>query len=284
MQAMSTQQIDRACFEAAVLIGQADGMLITAGAGMGIDSGLPDFRGDQGFWNAYPALGKLGMTFSKIANPKSFELTPEIAWGFYGHRLQLYRRTKPHDGFSMLTKLAKKLKYGSAVFTSNVDGQFQKAGLIADRIAECHGSIHHLQCTVHCGQMTWRADEFNPKIDEIACTLLSPLPRCPECGAIARPNILMFGDYQWDSMRTDWQYANLQVWLGKVQKPVVIELGAGLSIPTVRSFGERLGAPLIRINPREPDVEGKSRISIATGALDGIRRISHIIDSIVNLN
>ena len=47
---------DDACIEAAELIAQADGLLITAGAGMGIDSGMPDFRGENGFWKAYPAF------------------------------------------------------------------------------------------------------------------------------------------------------------------------------------------------------------------------------------
>lgn len=277
---MTTSLIDKACFEAAVCISQADGLLVTAGAGMGIDSGLPDFRGNSGFWNAYPALGKAAMSFSKIANPKAFELTPEIAWGFYGHRLQLYRETRPHEGFELLMRLADKLKHRSAVFTSNVDGQFQKAGLIADRIVECHGSIHHLQCTAQCGQMTWRADEFRPEVDESTCFLLSTLPTCPECGALARPNILMFGDYQWDSMRTDWQYANLQVWLGKVRRPVVIELGAGLAIPTVRTFGENIGCPLIRINPDEFMTTAKNQIGIPLGALHGIRRITELIEKI----
>ena len=280
---LNTSIIDKACFEAALLVTQADGLLITAGAGMGIDSGLPDFRGEQGFWKAYPALGKLGMSFSAIANPRSFEQNPEIAWGFYGHRLQLYRRTQPHEGFHLLFKMAEKLKHGAAVYTSNVDGQFQNAGLIADRVLECHGSIHHLQCTGQCGQMVWRADEFNPEIDEASCLLVSPLPLCPECGAIARPNILMFGDYQWDEMRTEWQYANLRVWLGKVKNPVVIEMGAGLAIPTVRSFGERIGCPLIRINPDEAGTTAKNQIGIATGALKGIQRISELVESIAGL-
>ena len=279
-QTVNASTIDKACFEAALRITQADGLLITAGAGMGIDSGLPDFRGEQGFWKAYPALGKLGMSFSKIANPRSFEHHPEIAWGFYGHRLQLYRRTQPHEGFKLLFNMADKLKHGAAVFTSNLDGQFQKAGLIADRVLECHGSIHHLQCTAHCGQMTWRADDFNPEIDEESCLLLSPLPLCPECGALARPNILMFGDYQWDETRTDWQYANLQMWLGKVRSPVVIEMGAGLAIPTVRSFGEQIGCPLIRINPDETETNANNQIGIPVGALIGISRISELIESI----
>ena len=63
---------------------------------MGVDSGLPDFRGKEGFWKAYPALARANMCFTRIANPVSFTRNPELAWGFYGHRLNLYRDTVPH--------------------------------------------------------------------------------------------------------------------------------------------------------------------------------------------
>lgn len=66
---------------AADLIDKADGLLITAGAGMGVDSGLPDFRGREGFWNAYPALGKSRIDFTEIASPQAFRSDPEMAWG-----------------------------------------------------------------------------------------------------------------------------------------------------------------------------------------------------------
>src|SRR6478672_3455234 len=97
---------DDACVAAAELIADADGLVITAGAGIGIDSGLPDFRGDRGFWNAYPGLGARGMRFVDVANPKAFASMPEVAWGFYGHRLALYRQTVPHAGFGMLLRMA----------------------------------------------------------------------------------------------------------------------------------------------------------------------------------
>ncbi len=77
----------------AELISSSSGLLITAGAGMGVDSGLPDFRGNSGFWKHYPALGKLRMNFTDIANPAAFRDNPRLAWGFYGHRLKLYRDT-----------------------------------------------------------------------------------------------------------------------------------------------------------------------------------------------
>ncbi len=156
----------------AALIAQADGLLITAGAGIGVDSGLPDFRGAQGFWGAYPALGRARIAFEQIANPAAFERQPRLAWGFYGHRLQLYRRTVPQQGFAILRRIGESLAHGSFVFTSNVDGQFQKAGFPDERISECHGSIHHLQCTVPCSNAIWPADEFTPEVDAENCLLL----------------------------------------------------------------------------------------------------------------
>lgn len=98
-------------------LNEADGLLITAGAGMGVDSGLPDFRGNEGFWQAYPALGQQKIPFTEIANGQAFLENPEQAWGFYGHRLNLYRKTVPHAGFGILQALAANLPNGAFVFT-----------------------------------------------------------------------------------------------------------------------------------------------------------------------
>src|SRR6476619_685195 len=132
--------MDDALDQAAHLIEQADALVIAAAAGMGVDSGLPDFRGNQGFWNAYPALGRRAMDFATIASPRTFETDPRLAWGFYGHRLALYRETVPHAGFGILRRWGERMPRGLAVFTSNVDGQFQRAGFDAVPIHECHGS------------------------------------------------------------------------------------------------------------------------------------------------
>ncbi len=255
------------------LIRDADGLLITAGAGIGVDSGLPDFRGPQGFWGVYPALGRARIAFEEIANPAAFASNARLAWGFYGHRLDLYRRTVPHAGFALLRRIAERLPQGAFVFTSNVDGQFQKAGFAADRVAECHGSIHHLQCIDGCHDGIWPADDFQPALDEEACLLRSDLPLCPRCGAIARPNILMFGDWGWLGQRSEGQEERLHAWLRGVDRLLVIEVGAGTNIPTVRRLGERLRGPLIRINPSEPQLPSGKGVSIAAGGLAALRAI-----------
>lgn len=250
---------------------EADALLITAGAGMGIDSGLPDFRGPGGFWRVYPALGRARIAFEEIANPSAFASNPRLAWGFYGHRLLRYRHTRPHAGFAHLLKLASRMTHGLQVFTSNVDGQFQKAGFPGSNICEIHGSIHHLQCTAACSEAIWPADSFIPEIDEANCRLLNEAPHCPHCGALARPNILMFGDWNWINQRTASQFSRMQSWLAKAERPLCIEIGAGTAIPTVRNFSEQQGWRLIRINPDEAQIpDPRTGIALPVGGLAGI--------------
>jgi NAD-dependent SIR2 family protein deacetylase len=262
--------------QAAIAIKQADGLLITAGAGLGVDSGLPDFRGTEGFWKAYPALAKSGIHFQDIASPNAFTKSPKLAWGFYGHRLNLYRETQPHAGFQILRRMAEKMKHGSYVYTSNVDGQFQKAGFNPQRISEIHGSIHHLQCVNGCLDDIWSADDFHPVVDEDRCELISEFPRCAQCGDIARPNILMFGDWNWLESRSNLQSVGLHTWRQSVSRLVVIEIGAGKDIPTVRNYSERVGGQLIRINPRDDQVP-EGGISIRSNSLEALQLIEQIL-------
>src|SRR5438477_10490343 len=99
---MTDQTLERA----AAALASADALLIGAGAGMGVDSGLPDFRGPEGFWRHYPAFRARELRFEQMANPAWFRRDPHLAWGFYGHRWNLYRATEPHEGFAILRRWA----------------------------------------------------------------------------------------------------------------------------------------------------------------------------------
>lgn len=259
--------------KAARLIDAADSLIVCAGAGMGIDSGLPDFRGPGGFWKVYPALGKAKLRFEEIASPSAFKSRPTLAWGFYGHRLNLYRATQPHEGFRMLKEIAASLPHGGFVFTSNVDAQFQKAGFSESRVVECHGSIHFLQCLEQCSDGIWPAHDLTPDVDEENCRIVSEMPRCINCGALARPAILMFNDWGWAEGRTRLQSANFTTWRRRTKRPVVIEVGAGSAIATVRHFSHSQEAPISRINPTEYQTPRSSDVGIPTGALEGISGI-----------
>jgi NAD-dependent SIR2 family protein deacetylase len=266
---------------AAALIEQADLLLVAAGAGMGVDSGLPDFRGNDGFWRAYPALARARLPFTAVASPQTFHEDPALAWGFYGHRLNLYRDTTPHAGFALLKAWGDRMELGYAVFTSNVDGQFQRAGFDPQRVFECHGSIHHLQCLSPCGGDIWTADGFAPQVDGDACRLLNASPVCPHCGGLARPNILMFGDDGWVERRAAVQEARLDALLDQARRPVVVELGAGVAIPSVRYFSQRVvrefGGRLVRVNPREAGVATAMDVGLDCGALAGLVAIDQVL-------
>lgn len=271
---------NKAIQQAAEEIRKAEALIITAGAGIGVDSGLPDFRGNEGFWKAYPPIEKLGISFVEMANPYWFDKNPSLAWAFYGHRLNLYRKTIPHSGFSDLLEIGKSKPYGYFVYTSNVDGQFQKAGFDEQRIEECHGSIHHFQCSSPCSTDIWNANKIKVDVDETIFKAQEPLPLCPKCGAIARPNILMFGDGYWLQNRTSEQSQKLRIWINQLvenkTKTVIVEIGAGKAVATVRyksrNLSETLNCKIIRINPRDYEIS-RNNISIPFGAKEGIEKI-----------
>ncbi len=279
-QGRSMQYLALSILNAKEAIEGADAILITAGAGMGVDSGLPDFRGNEGFWRAYPPLKDLGLEFHDIANPKWFVKDPKMAWGFYGHRLNLYRATKPHKGFSILKSLSEFKNDNYFIFTSNVDGQFQKAGFDDDKIMEVHGSIHYNQCSENCSHDIWSNKDIQIDVDQTTFLAVTPLPKCQNCNQLARPNIMMFGDWGFNERRAFMQRSKLQSWLrenvsNKV-KIVIIEIGAGKDVATVRNFSDDImsqyNAKLIRINPRDYDGQ-EGTISIPLGAQEALEKI-----------
>jgi len=257
-------------------------LLFVTSAGMGVDSGLPDFRGNQGFWRAYPALGDAGIDFYSIASPHAFRRNPELAWGFYGHRLGLYRRIIPHAGYDILRSWGENSLCGYMALTTNVDGHFQKSGFEDKLVAECHGSIHYLQCLEACSDEIWPADGFMPEINEKECLLLNEPPRCPHCGGLARPNILMFGDGDWLERRSASQLKRLDHWLHEADRLLVIEVGAGTAVSTARDFTHRVAfehrAPVIRINPRDAAIHGNAgHVSLAMGGLQALEEINALL-------
>jgi len=276
---VSSDRTLRAIPQVAELIAKADALLITAGAGMGVDSGLPDFRGKNGFWGAYPALGKRGISFEQMAQPTWFSDDPAMAWAFYGHRQQLYRETKPHMGYWMLRDWGRSMPAGYFVVTSNVDGHFEAADFPEDQILEQHGCIHRYQCTLPCSDALWQDDPLDLNIDLEALQARGTLPRCPECGLLARPNVMMFGDVRWVACATKVQRQRYAKWLASVRgkRVVILECGAGKAIATIRSLSERLAAEhprvtLVRINPEATDAD-EPVVPIRMGALEALARI-----------
>ena len=273
--------------KAAQAIKQANYLIVTSGAGLGVDSGLPDFRGSEGFWKSYPPIAKKGLTFPETSNPRWFHKDPKFAWGFYGHRYHLYKDTYPHQGFHILKKWCEGMSLGYSIFTSNVDGHFQKAGFPEERIQECHGSINYLQCVddYKCSGSIWPAGDLRVKVDE-NFQAKDPLPKCIHCSGLARPNILMFDDYTWVPHRTEKQHEDFQDDIkqflrNRNHKLVIVEIGAGDAVPTVRQFGENFlyrerNSLMVRINPRDATGSHERLIKVPMGALEALSEIDKL--------
>lgn len=276
--------LSQAVEKAAHAICKAELLIICSGAGMGVDSGLPDFRGTDGFWRAYPKAKALGLSFTQMADPVNFVQNPWLAWGLYGHRHNLYRHTSPHRGFDILKRWSESAPSGSLVFTSNVDGHFHKAGFSERRTLECHGSIRHLQCSAPCCNDIWPAPGLDIEVCEQNLRAEEPLPKCPHCGGVARPNILMFNDWNWHSSRCQQQTTRYESLLDDItpDQRVIVEIGADLAVPTVRMEAEDLaseGSTLIRINPRDPEVPHCNNISLPLGGLNALNLIDKRLHS-----
>lgn len=283
---MATNVADQEAIRAAArLIAQADALLVTAGAGLSVDSGLPDFRSQDGFWRAYPPLRKLGLSFEQMAQPHWFESAPEMAWAWYGHRQQLYREARPHAGYAQLRKWGLQKPHGYFVVTSNVDAQFQWAEFDPAQILEIHGDIFRLQCTAPCCETVWQDDPPDLKINLATLRAHGKLPHCPECGRLARPNVLMFNDAEWVHTATVKQRERFEAWLAgrRGKRLVVVECGAGTAIATIRRLGASLArgssVTLIRINP-DPGDEGDGDATDVTIRLPALRALTEIDDAL----
>ena len=266
--------------KAAEAIASADCLLIIAGAGMGVDSGLPDFRGNKGFWKVHANFEKEGLSFQDLATPHWFDSNPSRAWGFYGHRHQLYKKTVPHKGFQILKKWFASKSTESFVYTSNVDGHFQKAGFSEQMVYECHGAINYFQCCSDCNNDIWHSPDFQFTVDEKQLLAEGELPSCINCGDIARPNILMFNDSYWLSHRSEQQAKRYKYWKGNIRDKslTIIEVGAGISGCSARWESRQACNTLIRINPT--DAAGKANtVSIQSGALDALLAINELLEN-----
>jgi len=272
---MPADHIIRRVREAARALGRAEALLVTAGAGMSVDSGLPDYRGNQGFWRAYPPLEKLGISFERMAQPYWFAEKPQMAWAWYGHRAQLYRQATPHAGHQLLREWMAAMPAGGFVVTSNVDGQFVMAGCAERGVYELHGNIHRLQCVEPCREEVWSAGLPDLRIDLATLIAHGELPQCPACGALARPNVLMFNDAHWVDAVAREQGRRFDQWLAQVRgrRLVILELGAGNALPTIRRLGERVAerslVTLVRINPDVRQDED-SLLALPMGALEAL--------------
>eukprot|EP00435_Cladocopium_sp_Y103_P024136 s167_g5.t3 len=291
---VSPSEVESALKCAAEAISKCDALIFTAGAGMGVDSGLPDFRGSTGLFKDR----SVAMSYEEMSDDKWFSEDPLFAWGINYTQI----RRSPEMG----KKLGKLGGTGKPyyVWTSNIDGMFEKVGFPPELIYACHGDLHHLQCTKDrrtCKGLApdgsdevWSAEvipkDLDAEVDEGALRFRSAesLERscflCSRCGRLARPNVWFCHDKNYNVSRASIERGNgFNKWLAELQDRqaavVVIECGGGLAIPSVRVQGEDAvegsgkGSLLVRLNPVHCKVPAERGVGIPLGSMEGLLRL-----------
>lgn len=248
----------------------AEGIVVLAGAGMGVDSGLPDFRGKTGLWTEAKS------NFLKYSTAKAFDDDPVTAWNFYITRINQYSDVAPHRGFTDLLNLFKKHNKDYFVVTSNVDGHFQKSGYDPALIHEIHGDLLHAQCVNSCRRVVYPMPKFSGEVIKI-----DDIPTCPNCKHVLRPHVLLFSDPWFNWQNVDRGLDRYDAWMLKKLNIIGIEIGAGTVVPSIRYFSNERTTAIIRINLYESDVDRPQDIAIAAGAVDGIDIIAKSLETTV---
>jgi len=159
------------------LLRDAERVVALTGAGISAESGVPTFRGPGGLWKQYRA--------EDLATPQAFARDPRLVWEWYSWRRGLVRQCAPNAAHHALAAAA--VRPGFRIVTQNVDGLHGAASEASNAPPiELHGSLFRTRCT-RCAH---RRDDRG----DIDATSLETLPRCDRCGALARPDVVWFGE------------------------------------------------------------------------------------------
>jgi NAD-dependent SIR2 family protein deacetylase len=257
----------------------ADAIVISTGAGMGVDSGLETYRGEEGKWGKVEE--EVGKSIFETVNPQQLMENPQYGWTLFAKRMQEFNNANPHQGFYILKNWIEKYQLDYFILTSNIDSHFQKAGFEEDKIRELHGSLAYFQSTEpESNPEIWK-NEITPK--EILANIDKGIyPTCPNSTLLARPNVYMFRDDTYINTRTKQQDKEFKDFLNRNQNKniLVIEIGSGPHVQSIRAKTRMLksdfNAKIIRINPKDFTIK-PPHIGIAKGALEALNEINEFL-------
>ena len=207
-------------------------ILVITGAGVSAESGIPTFRGKDGYWrNLDPA---------KLATPEAFARDPKLVWSWYRERRERIRNAQPNAAHAAIAKLAQQANELLLV-TQNVDDLHTRAGLPKEKMVQIHGDIFVTKCSC-CG---FKRHEHEQGQEQEAVDV----PRCPECDAIMRPGVVWFGEQlPWSEVTRAENYLN------RAPCDLVIVAGTTATFGYIVDWSLRDRAAdgeLIEVNPEE---------------------------------
>jgi NAD-dependent deacetylase len=228
-------------------------VFVLTGAGVSAESGIPTFRGKDGYWR--------NLDPTKLATPEAFARDPQLVLDWYRERRERIRNARPNAAHEAIARLAQHAEEFLLV-TQNVDDLHARAGIPAQRIVQIHGDIFVTRCSRcdfshegRCGSsepLGVSEDEFGiRRLGSIAPTSENNvnLPRCPECGGLMRPGVVWFGEQlPWNELK------RIEIFLDGGACDVVIVAGTTATFGYIIDWAlraSRESAELIEVNPDE---------------------------------
>jgi NAD-dependent deacetylase len=232
----------------AELVRERQPCVVLTGAGISTESGIPDFRSPTGIWAQVDPM--------EVASIDAFLADPVKVWDFYARRIDVLTEAQPNDGHRALAELEDGGRV-SAVVTQNIDGLHQRAG--SREVVEVHGSIRSASC-LDCGNVVPLADVVQ----------LLPVPPCPRCGRILKPDVVMFGELLDPAVIA-------RAFAFAVGARLLLVVGSSLEVYPVAGLPQETlaaGGSLAIVNRDETPYDARASVRIAAGAGETLRALA----------
>lgn len=253
-------------------------LVVFTGAGMSAESGIPTFRDAQtGLWAKFnPA---------EVASTEAFRNNPQLVWDWYVYRAEFVRMAEANAGHRAVACM-QDWAPEMTVITQNIDGLHQQAG--SRRVLELHGSLHRLKafvdpdelfegdaspviCHVCNGYAIHQHMDPYATHDDLAAIELraGPVPCCPCCGALLRPDIVWFGE----PLDIDILDAAMRA---SDQCDAMLCIGSALEVQPAASLpfrARRQGALVIEINPEPTALSAEADVFLQGTAAEILPRL-----------
>lgn len=229
-------------------------VLFLTGAGISQESGIPTFRGAEGYWR----VGSRNYHPMELATFAAYSRLREEVWGWYLYRRAVCARATPNAAHRAIARLEQRLGDALRLVTQNVDGLHLRAGSSRERTFEIHGDINRMRCEATCSDETFEIPASLDRDPDRETAQgghgLSPeerlLLRCPRCNANARPHVLWF-DECYDEAHFRFESSMRAAALARLL--VVIGTTGATNLPLqIGGLVAARGAPMLVLNP-EPN-------------------------------
>ncbi|MBC8069082.1 MAG: RNA polymerase subunit sigma [Deltaproteobacteria bacterium] len=232
-------------------------VLVVTGAGISAESGVPTFRGPEGYWT----VGSRNYQPEELATSAAFARMPREIWRWYLWRRSVCRAAVPNAGHLALGELAGALGSRFTLVTQNVDGLHLRAGSPLASTLQIHGNIDFMRCARRCCTTLTKIPEAVPassREQPLGDAELDALC-CPRCGGPARPHVLWFDEcYDEELFAAD----SAMRAAASAELLVVVGTAGATNLPQqIARYVARRGRLLVDVNPESNPFAELARVS-----------------------